>query len=492
MEEQEIDLRKYVHSLLGYWYFPVGFLLAGIILTAGLAARRPHVYRASVLVAAITTPDQGATDAAFGTFLNQFFTSATERKQHMAALQALVLSPGVAQAVVDNMGDTLPESLRRPDTLLHSVNSRLVSGTDLIEVSVSHADPQWALTLANAWAEAYVSEVGDVYGDNSQQQHQVITDQVREASAKYDRAESAWEDMLRQDRFAQLSRDMADRVAILQTLSATSDIALARLVEEVACTERLLTDVQALQAQMSAGGSASANASSLILLKARALTSLWDFETATLPSQPHPADLAAATAGAPAPGSTASSTTTIPGVSLRPGTVSSPQRLTLQLQSGVPTMTAKDIMVELRLLDDSLQGRLVSLRQTLEKANRALEKGEEFSPAGPISSQTAAALEQQIRDLRAQMTQEESRLLRVRAERDLAWDTYQNLVRQEVDLSLALANHEKGLRVAAPARVYDPSASGRTSRLLSGAVVGLVLGSLVALAFGWARRRQAI
>ena len=409
----------------------------------------------------------------------------------MAALQALVLSPGVAQAVVDNMGETLPESLRRPETLLHSVNSRLVSGTDLIEVSVSHADPQWALTLANAWAEAYVSEVGDVYGDNSQQQHQVLTDQVREASAKYDRAESAWEDMLRQDRSAQLSRDMADRMAILQTLSATSDIALARLVEEVVRTERLLTDVQALQAQMSAGGSASANASSLILLKARALTSLWDFETATLPSQPHPADLAAATAGTPAPGSTASSAATIPEVSSRPGPVSSPQLLTLQLQSGVPTVTAKDIMVELRLLDDSLQARLVSLRQTLETANRALEKGDEFPAVGLTSSQTATALEQQIRDLRAQMAQEESRLLRVRAERDLAWDTYQSLVRQEVDLSLALANHEQGLRVAAPARVYDPSASGRTSRLLSGAVVGLVLGSLVALALGWARRRQA-
>ncbi len=491
MEEQEIDLRKYVHSLLNYWYIPLGFLLAGIILAAGLAARRPHVYEARVLVAAITTPNQGATDAAFGTFLNQFFTSATERKQHMAALQALVLSPGVAQAVVDEMGDTLPESMRRPEILLHSVSSRLVSGTDLIEVSASHADPQWALNLANAWAEAYVSEVGDVYGDHSRQQYQVVTDQVREASAKYDRAESAWEDMLRQDRFSQLSRDMADRMVILQTLSATSNVALARLVEEVVRTERLLTDVQALQAQMSAGGSASANASSLVLLKTRALASLWDSETATLPSQAHLADLAAATAGTLVPGSTTSSATTIPGVSAHPGPVSSSQLLTLQLQSGVPAVTAKEIMAELNLLEDSLQARLVSLRQALETANRALERGEEFSAAGLTSSQTTAALEQQIRDLRAQMAKEESRLLRVRAERDLAWDTYQNLVRQEVDLSLALANQEKGLRIAAPARVYDPSASGRTSRLLSGAVVGLVLGSLVALAFGWARRRQA-
>jgi capsular polysaccharide biosynthesis protein len=500
MEEQEIDLRKYISSLLAYWYFPVGFLLAGILLTAGLAARQPKVYQARVLVAAITTPNQGATNEAFGTFLNQFFTSAAERKQHMAALQTLVQNPAVAQAVLDDMADTLPEALRHPEPLLRSVSSRLVSGTDLIEVSVSHADPQLALALANAWAQAYVSQVEEVYGDAREQQHQVVVSQIVEARAKCDRAESAWEDTLRQDRFARLSREMADRQAILQALSAASDTALARLVDEIGRTERLLADVQALQAQMGAGGSASANAPSLLMLQARALTSLWDSKSVTLQPQPHPADVGIPTASTSTLGSTASGAAATSGGSSVPAPAISPQLLALQLQSGVPTMTAREIIVELKLLDQALQARLLSLRQALDATNRALQKGGEIPAVGLASSGTAQqnstaadaipALEQQIRDLRAQMVQEESHLQMVRAERDLAWETYQKLRRQEVDLALGLANRQEGLRIAAPARVSDPSASGRASRLLSGAVIGAVLGSLVALAFGWVRRRQ--
>jgi len=478
MEEQEIDLRKYVRGLFRYWYFPLGFLVAGIVLTAGLAARQPRIYQGRALVAAISTP-QGITDEAFGAFLNQFFTSAAERKQHMAALQALVVNPAVAQAVLDELGESLPASLRNPEALLRSAGSRLVSGTDLIEVSVSHADPQLALTLANAWAKAYVSEVGDVYGDVRRHQRQALADQVLQAKDNYGRAQSAWEDALRQDRFAPLSRDLAGRQAMLQALSTASDTALVRLVDEVGRTELLLADVGALKSRMIAGGSASANASSLIMLQARALASLWDFQTVASQPLSHPADR-----GLPA-GETAA-----PGSPAMPAQGISPQLLALQLQSAVPDMTAKEIVAELELLEESLRTRLASQRQALDAANAALEGGE--IPAATIeSSRTASALEDQIRDLRVQLAQEESRLQMAKAMRDVAWQTYQDAARQEADFARALANQQEGLRVAAPAQLYDPLASGRKTRLLSGAVVGLIFGSLVSLALGWLRRPQA-
>ena len=422
-------------------------------------------------------PNQGASGEALGTFLNQFFTSSTERKQHMAALQALVVNPAVAQAVVDRMGVVLPKDVS-PDVLLRSVNSRLVSGTDLIEVSVNHADPQVALQLADAWAEAYVTVVSDVYGDVPLQQRQALAEQLQQARGNYDKAEAAWEDALRQDRFDSLSRDLATRQVLLQALSGASGSAWAQLVEEVTRMERLLADVQALQAQIKAGGHAEANASSLLVLKTRALTSLWEFERVASQPLAHPADADLSDTG-----------TSREGVMLPESASSAPIPL-LQLQSAVPDMTAQEISTELQRLDESLQSRLASLKQALEAAQRSLASGSGSQPVGAGSSELVSALERQIRDLRVQLAQEESRLRIARSERDRAWQAYQDSAAQETGFARALASQQQGLRIAAPARLYDPSASGRTDRLLSGGIVGLIMGVLVALALGWLRRSQ--
>ncbi|GAJ04046.1 unnamed protein product, partial [marine sediment metagenome] len=122
---------------------------------------------------------------------------------------------------------------------------------DLIEISAKFTDPQKATAIANAWAESYASYVNGLYSGilQSPAELQVQADAARK---EYEEKQRAWEDFVSSNRIDELSRQIADK--------------------------KLLCNIKSLREQIKAGSSSSASAAAnslaLILLEAKAFTSL--------------------------------------------------------------------------------------------------------------------------------------------------------------------------------------------------------------------------
>ena len=263
---------------------------------------------------------------------------------------------------------------------------------------------------------------------------------------------------------------------------------MARLLSEISRLQSLREDALAMRAQVQAGGQAAAesNAPALVLLKARAFANtegelpLW--EQALQPSR--------------------WVTPTI-SLGLLPVQITPP---TLQIQHAPLTVTAEAMVDDLDALVETLEGREHALKEELRSLAEALAKGEESaffvdiqSPesdgqeeTGDLNVQLLAAihdLEQRVGELRAQLAQEESRLKEAQAQRDLAWQSYDHLVRKEAELAITAQVAGPQVRLVAPAAFAEKLANG-TRTVAAGAVGGFLLGIVAAYALeSWQAHR---
>ncbi|MBA7623047.1 hypothetical protein ES703_30438 [subsurface metagenome] len=241
--EDEIDLRKYIDVLLRRWKLIVSITVIVVIVAGLVSFLSPRTYEANAAVLITKTRSEIVFEPKYKTFWEE--DSALQRK----SLVALAKSSTVATQVIEQLEDKLEPAERRVGSILNKV--QVSEQGNLIRISVKSADPRKAAAIANAWAECYERYINGLYSGilQSPAELQVQADAARK---EYEEKQKAWEGFVSSNRVDDLSRQLADK--------------------------ELLCDIKSLREQIKAGASSSASAAAnslaLILLQAKAFTSL--------------------------------------------------------------------------------------------------------------------------------------------------------------------------------------------------------------------------
>ena len=450
--EEEIDLSKYVEILIRRWYLAVvpAFML-GIIVGTWIMLQ-PRRYQAQVLIAATKLTTQVSYGTAIKTASEDVSRVLADRNQRLASFVELVRSPNVAEAVISALGEALPVADRALDPLLKSVSGRIVPKSDMIEIKVTHRDPEVAREIATAWAREYIRQVNTIYGDVATEPYEIIKGQVPDARLNYDKAQTELEALLRENRQGELQRQISELTTVIESVRLARSSGVSMLVDELQRLDQLLQSAQDMRDQVHLGGLASANANSLVLtaLRLRAAWRLPDSDILSRSSAP----------------------------------------FVFQIQAPVPATNYAEMVGDLDALIQVLQNRRTALLTQWTSLSQALSEGNAWGFSASTSQtkpddgqigQTLDTLERQVRTLTAEMEQAKGRLKEVTAQRDLAWETYNNVLRKEVELALAVATAGAELRLGTLA-VVSPEARGLAKSVATAVVAGLMLGIFGAFA----------
>ncbi len=193
------------------------------------------------------------------------------------------------------LGDALDAEERIPTNLAKEVEAALVSeggragDSDLIRITATANTPEKAARIAMAWADTYVRNVNQIYGQAPDELLASILSEQAQAKTDYEQAQAALEEFIAGNRSDALSRQITEKQGVIDRIvQARADVAAAYLQTETqtrtARFERWLQVVRALdqartlRGQVAAGGAASIGGGALVveLLKLQALTQVLD------------------------------------------------------------------------------------------------------------------------------------------------------------------------------------------------------------------------
>ncbi|MFQ5344114.1 MAG: GumC family protein, partial [Anaerolineae bacterium] len=256
--DDEIDLREYFDVLRRRWLMVIGIPVVAVLVATLLSFFvLPPVYQATAGVVIL----KARTDVQFTSKIRTELSE--DVKSRREALQSLATSRAVAAQVIERLGDKLPEDQRRVEALLNSVSSKLTG--DLLTIQVKNEDPQLAATLANTWAQTYVTYVNPLFSDVAQTP-ETLAPQVEGAGTNYQAAEQALVQFLADNQIQRLQREVDDLQKRINKQYA-----------DLRTLDNLIDDVESLQAQLAQGVASTmptslGNSLAAVFLRARAFT----------------------------------------------------------------------------------------------------------------------------------------------------------------------------------------------------------------------------
>ncbi len=311
-----MTLQEMVLVLMRRWKLIVfGAVLTGAV-ALGISFLTPPTYEAVATVAMARTtvtvnfdPRVKLTPEEEAMFLLRQRQDVEARRK---ALVALVQNAAIAQRVLQQLRDRLPQELQEPGELLKQVEGRAEG--DAIQIRVKGRDPGLAAEMANAWAAEYEKHVNGVYGNTAAVGMENVVREAERAKGEYEQMQRALEAFLAENRVNEITRQIEEKNAIVTSLlqgkkdaiaavvnaqvQARSEIVstyirtqlenfihpfekeqedrIARLAQDYALRrqlEELLESARALRAQLSASNSKTAavtNALPILLMKMQA------------------------------------------------------------------------------------------------------------------------------------------------------------------------------------------------------------------------------
>lgn len=262
--EEEIDLRPYVEAIGRNWKW----IIAAGILTALIALLITFfitpTYQATALVA-ITEPRQ----------VVQFDPRirTTEDSQPVEAYPELATSDELLSVMLQEVSaiDPTIDSLAKLRGLL---SSRSISDAALLNLSVTHNDPQLAANMANLWAELFVTKINEVFGNQGDEQLSFFEDQLAAASQELQQVEQELADFQARNRSAILENEL---LALQQ--AQADQLAMQRQIG------LLFQETESLRSQLTTAESGdklyAADQLSAILLQLRAFSGVSNPEVST-------------------------------------------------------------------------------------------------------------------------------------------------------------------------------------------------------------------
>ena len=461
--EDVIDLGKYIEILIRQWrlilFFTIIFTLAAYFSTFSQLT----TYQAQALVA--TT--RSSSDVSFGTNIETISEADlnayryVNQKARLNTFVELVNNPLVAEAVIEELGDQLNGNQRDPRVLLKKITGELLPETDAIAIQVSYTDPVLAAAIVNAWAEAYVEHINTLYSEGRlDESYQAMQDQISIAKTAYDAAQEVNVAFISENRIAELTRQITERQTLIENLStARNDVyflyindltsQIDQSLAEARRVDRLILDAQGMLDQVNSGGSSAvdSNILALMMLKNQAFAANESFTNLTI-------------------------------------------------QTSLVTMTTQSMVRDISGLISALQDRRDYLGQQILTLSNQLFIIESSTEEGVLQSgikndqleQTITELEEEIRNLESQFTEQKILEQELNRAVELTWNTYKNIATKVAELGIELDNTGTEVALAIPASApLDPNSGGSRRMILFSGAAGFISGVLLAFAieFWW-------
>ena len=462
MYEEEIDLRPYIQAVIEKWYWIVGTAVIAGIVAFVVSSLVPPTYEAETAVAII----RSRTDVTFDSrIVTEDEAFARDQNARRSALVALVQSTDVIEAVLADVGDQLAPDQRGVAALRRMVNTS--SSGDLIQIRVSHGDPQTAAMLANSWGQQYERHINQLYGGNRGEGLAALSAQVQEARSRYDVAQADLEQFTQSNRLAALTLEiasleavLADYYDLLASFQANpvqlSHGVLAQHYADLQRIESWLLVAQSLRQQVAAAGNSSgasvANQVSFTALQSQVYGSGF---------------------GGPALGEHGANSGSVVDL-----------QIVLSEETAVTPADVDNLIVTLE------QRRLDTLAQ-IEVVENNLPGGESVDvlvgegEERPFLAATTT-LSQQIATLQAELIAQESERDELVEAQRLTWATYQSLTRRQAETEIVAQTMGSEVRVASRSAVPErPVGPGRLLVTIIAVFTAALLSMLVSITLHW-------
>ena len=467
-EEDSIDLRSYILTLIRYWPLIVGMTLLAAVAAGVVSLLQTPVYEASARLVIIQSKE---TTLSQDSGLQRTDADVQARRN---ALAGLVQNVAIAQTVISRLGNQIPPDLHDIGRLVGSVKGRVVQG-DLIEIAVRSTNPVTAALIANALGEEYERYVNLVYTGRAGEGEAARVQRVVKTKSGYDTAQQALIEFLAGSRIDELERLVQEKEQLVSRLAQAGIDSyttvfdqqveerinnLVRAYSEKTRIELLLDDARALLGQTEGGGDAatSTNALALMLLKVEVFAS-----STALPGELQITLGAVSGLETNAADQQADVTALVSVLETRLAEIDED----IQVQSA--TLLGDDYYHLLTELTASQLAVSAPLTQTITTSQPVSEMASSFSPA-------IAQLQEDVRALQSGLEAETSKQQELTRARDLALEMYTAVARKEADVDSAVTGTIVRFAVPAVEPLVPVGAKTRQNVLLAG-----VAGFLVAV-----------
>ncbi|MBC7234621.1 MAG: hypothetical protein H5T69_02180 [Chloroflexi bacterium] len=480
--EDELDIVRYVDQALRYWWLLLLCVAVAVGITLLWLKAAPEQHQARILVAITGETTQVSFDTAIATIPDS--ASAREaRAQRLASYTELASSPAIAQAVIAELGNTLPNGYREPGRLVNMVSGALLAKSDVIEIKVTGRDRDVVTMVAEAWGRHYVRFINQIYGSVGGENAEAIRAEIQNAQEALDAQQRAYEEFLQGGRLEALNTQLQEVQSAIDQVRRARELDLQRRAEQALRLQVWLEQARDLYAQLETGGEdAAATAEpALLWLKTQAYSALPSMVGENTPIGSTTYDKA---------GSSAKGTGILSSqVLLNVGGSPSPVTMNLQTQPGAQGLSAERMKRDLQALIEVLETRYAQMAQeTQQLLARLAEGGETGSSTGVAESpgfligspQALAKLEARAGTLRAERAGQEFALHELETRRDLAQETLDNLLRKEAELSLASRTSGAQVRLASAVPVVRRQRPDTTRPLALAVLLGVAASAVLA------------
>lgn len=510
----EIDLGRPLR-FLRRWYRLI--LLCGILAgLAGLALSytAPRAYRAAADVAIVRSAAVVNFDSGIRTISDTDPSSglALDQLAFRTSLTTIGSSADLAERVLDKIGAQLQSHLSA-----EILAKRVTVNNDglLITIGATGASPEQAALIANTWAEVYVTRINEIFVENPISA-ELLGSQLKTAKLDYEQKQAQVVAYLAVDPTSELNRALAEKRKIIENLQTVKDAATQAVINAQQQVEtQLLNDY--LKANT---GTRSAVLNEQVNARNQELADLYDVRTKLnrlLFNARALRDRLAASQPAVASGdqlallllegSTFSTwadlpvNLSVPLTQLTNGANLAEQQAQLdtliaQLERNVQETNAriddksKALLAggDLKYLDEVMEQTASPLRDAIQSSIKSLlqvpwlEEIVTNQSLGETVTNAVQRTQNEINQLQAKIETENAKKQELTRARDLAWSTYNTLATRQAEVNIANQANSGVVRVATLATAdADPVSANRVVQSLAAAVLGLVIGTILAL-----------
>ncbi len=238
--DDEINLARYLNVLTRWRRAILVCAILGAFAAFVASAMMSRTYTAEASLALVRSSAIVNFDSKIRTVSDADPTTINpDQASRRKSLVTLAQSAFIAQAVVNQIGAQLPESLRDPTTLAQNV--KISNDGDLILVQVTMRDPALAALIANTWAQLYQARINTIYGESPLASDTVGT-QAEQAKQNYETAQAALIDFLNASPLERLTREQNLLATQLDNQVAVQTKLIRLRAEAQALRQRLASD----------------------------------------------------------------------------------------------------------------------------------------------------------------------------------------------------------------------------------------------------------